>query len=224
MSTVHSHTNLAEASRHYFNRWAPGYDRSWTQVWFRENHRLIVQAMDPPPDARILDLGCGTGQLAARLAQRVPHGSVCGVDPAEEMIGIARRQHQERANLRFEVGSSDAIPAAGAAFDFAVSTISFHHWAQPAESLREIARVLRPEGRLLILDLCRDRALMAVIDRLQRWRQPSHAGIASTREIRRYCARAGFRKIHITKPRWLLMLAEGTLDKRHADSAAFTAR
>jgi ubiquinone/menaquinone biosynthesis C-methylase UbiE len=203
-------TDIAEASRRYFNRWAKGYDRSWTQIWFRENHRLIVQAMDPPEDADILDLGCGTGQLAARLAQRAAHGSVLGIDPAEDMIRIAR-QRQRCDNLRFEVGSSEAIPADAGAFDAAVSTISFHHWTRPGESLREIARVLRPGGRLLILDLCRDSLFMGALDQVQRRLQPSHAGIASAAEMRRYCSRAGFRQLQITKPRWLLMLADGTV-------------
>src|ERR1700690_3548227 len=98
-------TEIANASRRQFNQWAKWYDRSWTQIWFRENHRLIVEAMDPPADGSILDLGCGTGQLAARLARRVPHGTVLGVDPAEEMIGVAQRQHRRRKNLRFEMGS-----------------------------------------------------------------------------------------------------------------------
>ena len=203
-------TDLPEASRRYFNKWAKGYDRSWTQIWFQENHRRIVQAMAPPADSRILDVGCGTGQLAARLAQRVPHGSVLGVDPAEEMIRVARRQHRHRQNLRFEVGSSEAIPADAGAFDIAVSTISFHHWARPVESLRDIARVLRPHGRVLILDLCRDNLFMGALDQLQRWLQPSHAGMTSTTEMRRYCSRAGFHHLQITKPRWLLMLTEGT--------------
>jgi ubiquinone/menaquinone biosynthesis C-methylase UbiE len=202
-------TVIAEASRRYFNQWASRYDRSVAQIWFRENHRLIVQAVDPPADADILDLGCGSGQLAARLAQRLPHGSVLGIDPAEEMIRVARRQHR-RKNLRFEVGSSDAIPADAAAFDVVVSTISFHHWARPLGSLREIARVLRPGGRMLILDFCRDNLFMAALDQLQRWLQSSHAGIASANQMRRYCSRAGFRHLRITKPRWLLMLAEGT--------------
>jgi ubiquinone/menaquinone biosynthesis C-methylase UbiE len=204
-------SDVAEASRRYFNRWAPRYDRSLAQIWFRENHRLIVQAMAPPADADILDLGCGTGQLAARLAQRVARGTVLGVDPAEEMVRVARRHHRHRKNLRFEVGSSDAIPADAGAFDVVASTISFHHWARPAESLRDIARVLRPNGRVLILDLCRDNLFMGALDTLERWLEPSHAGIASPAEMRRYCARAGFRHIQITKPRWLLMLAEGTV-------------
>jgi ubiquinone/menaquinone biosynthesis C-methylase UbiE len=201
--------NVVEASRRYFNRWAKRYDHSVAQIWFRQNHRLIVQAIDPPENARILDLGCGTGQLADRLARRVPDGTVFGVDPAEEMIRVARRQHR-RGNLHFEVGSSEAIPADAGAFDVVVSTISFHHWARPVQSLREIARVLKPSGRLMILDFCRDNLFVAALNQLQRWLQPSHAGIASAKEMRRYCSRAGFRRLRITRPRWLLMLTAGT--------------
>lgn len=203
----------ADASTRYFNRWASRYDRSVAQIWFHENHRLIVQAVDPPADARILDIGCGTGQLAARLAQRVRRGSVLAVDPAEEMIRAARRRR--RRNLRFKVGSSDAIPASAASFDIVVSTISFHHWTRPVASLREIARVLRPNGRVLILDLCRDNPLVGAVDYVQRWLQPSHFAIASTNEMRRYCSRAGFRQVRITKPRWFLLLAQAVRGSSH---------
>ena len=207
MST--SHTVIAAASRRYFNRWAGGYDRSLAQVWFRENHRVILEVLDPRVDARVLDLGCGTGRLARRVAARVPQGAVLGIDPADEMIRVAARHSGE--NLRFAVGSSEAIPAGEGAFDAAVSTISFHHWARPAESLREIARVLRPGGRVLILDLCCDDPLMGVVDRVQRWLQPSHAGAATAAEMRAYCAQAGFRDVRITRPRWLLMLTDARL-------------
>jgi ubiquinone/menaquinone biosynthesis C-methylase UbiE len=198
----------AAASRRYFNRWAARYDRSLAQLWFQENYRLMVQAVDAPADARILDLGCGTGQLAARLAHGVRRGGVWGVDPAAEMIRVARRQHR-RTNLRFAVGSSEAIPTHSAVFDVVVSTLSFHHWVHPAKSLREIARVLKPGGRVLILDLCRDNVLVGWVDQIQRWVQPSHVAIASAAEMRRYCAWAGVRQLRITAPRWFLMLAQG---------------
>lgn len=196
---------IARESQHYFNRWAKRYDRSPAQRWFRENHRLVVEAVDPPPDARILDLGCGTGQLATSLAEHVPQGSVLGIDPAEEMIRVASKRNGP--NLRFAVGSGDAIPADSASFDFAVSTISFHHWVQPRASLEEIARVLAPGGRLFILDFCRDNPLVAIFDSLARRFQPSHFRIASSDEMRGYLSAAGFREVKIARRRWLLISA-----------------
>ena len=204
-----SQARVADASRRYFNRWARGYDFSPAQLWFRQNHRLLVAAVNPAADARILDLGCGTGQLAVRLAQHVPKGNVLGVDPAEEMLRVARRHGGGRRNLRFAAGSGDQIPADAASFDVAVSTISFHHWSRPAESLREIARVLKPGGRLFILDFCRDNPLTNAFDALARLLQPAHFGIASSEEMRGYFVGAGFREVRITRPRWFLMLTQG---------------
>jgi hypothetical protein len=64
---------------------------------------------------------------------------------------------------------------------------------------------------------------MAALDQLQGWLQPSHAGIASTTEMRRYCSRAGFRRLQITKPRWFLMLAEGTSSRGRLRSTQMNA-
>jgi ubiquinone/menaquinone biosynthesis C-methylase UbiE len=201
-------TRTAHAAQRYFNRWAKRYDRSPAQRWFRENHRLVMETVDPPSDARIVDLGCGTGQLATSLAEHVPRGGVLGLDPAEQMIRVASKR--KAPNLRFVVGSSDAIPADARSFDVAVSTISFHHWTQPGKSLEEIARVLAPGGRLFILDFCRDNPLMVVFDSLARRFQPSHYRIASSEEMRRHLSAAGFRRVVVTRSRWVLMLAQAT--------------
>jgi len=194
----------------YFNRWAKSYDRSLAQLWLRKNYRLMVETLDPPPSAHILDIGCGTGQLAARLAARVPDGRVLGVDPAEEMIKVARQRTEGMACLVFEVGQSDALPAEDNSFDMALSTISFHHWTHPTESLREIARVLKPGGRLFILDFCRDNPLVKLDDWFW-WRiQKSHFGAATSADMRMWFDAAGFQDIRVTKPRWLVMLVQGT--------------
>lgn len=115
-----------------------------------------------PVDAKVLDVGCGPGQLSIRLAQRGLH--VTGLDLDERMIERARANAERALWDRpdgaddapmpdFMVGSAAALPFPDESFDIVVSTMSVHHWDDPVDGLAEIARVLRPTGRALIWDL-----------------------------------------------------------------------
>jgi ubiquinone/menaquinone biosynthesis C-methylase UbiE len=103
----------------------------------------------------VLDIGCGTGTLAVLLRQRHPGVVVTGLDPDPKALARAKRK-AEHAGLavRFEQGFSDDIKHAAACFDLVVSSFMFHHLEpqEKAGSLREIRRVLKPGGRLLLLD------------------------------------------------------------------------
>jgi SAM-dependent methyltransferase len=104
------------------------------------------------PGERVLDLGTGTGSVAIRVAPAVaPGGVVLGVDPSREMIAIAaqRAASMELTNLSFREGRGEAIPAADGAFDVALASLSLMYAIDRAGTSREIARVLRPAGRLV---------------------------------------------------------------------------
>jgi SAM-dependent methyltransferase len=109
-----------------------------------------------PAGARILEVGCGPGHLSIRLARH--HGfDVTGLDLDPAMIARARanadrpgNRDQRRPSLL--VGDVAALAFPGRSFDLVVSTLSMHHWADPAAGLAEIGRVLRPGGRALIWD------------------------------------------------------------------------
>jgi SAM-dependent methyltransferase len=109
-----------------------------------------------PDGARVLEVGCGPGQLSLRLAG---HGlQVTGVDLDPAMVGRARanagrRGDDGRPRPSFLVGDAAALAFPDGAFDLVVSTLSLHHWADPAAGLAEIGRVLRPGGRALVWDL-----------------------------------------------------------------------
>ena len=109
-----------------------------------------------PDGARVLEVGCGPGRLSIRLARQ--HGlEMTGVDLDPAMIARARANtdpalNPGRRQPSFLVGDAAALAFPDGWFDLVVSTLSMHHWADPAAGLAEIGRVLRPGGRALIWD------------------------------------------------------------------------
>jgi SAM-dependent methyltransferase len=109
-----------------------------------------------PEGARVLEVGCGPGHLSIRLARQ--HGlEMTGLDLDPAMIARARANTDRAANRggrrpTFLVGNVAALAFPDRSFDLVVSTLSMHHWADPAAGLAEIGRVLRPGARALIWD------------------------------------------------------------------------
>lgn len=98
--------------------------------------------------AVILDVGSGPGDLVRSLAERMPAAFVSGVEPEADMRAIATRRGASVVD-----GSAEALPVASGSVDLIVSTLSAHHWPDPAEALAEFARALRPGGEARIYDL-----------------------------------------------------------------------
>lgn len=112
---------------------------------------------------KALDVGCGPGNLVIEMARQAPGLTVTGIDPSREMVGIATGNAPRSglaSRVSFTEGASEAIPFPNASFDLVVSTLSLHHWPAPVEGLREMVRVLKPGGRLLIMDFRRDLAVL----------------------------------------------------------------
>ncbi len=99
-------------------------------------------------DARVLDVGCGPGHVLERLADRGLDAAGIDLDPA--MVARASARLGSRAEVA--EASAAALPFPGASFDVVVTTLSLHHWSDVEAGLGEIARVLRPDGRVLIYD------------------------------------------------------------------------
>jgi ArsR family transcriptional regulator len=97
------------------------------------------------------DLGCGTGALLSSLAQSVGH--VIGVDASDEMLGAARARTVGLGNVELRRGSLEALPIDDATLDAATMMLVLHHLPAPGAAIAEAARVLKPGGRLLIVDM-----------------------------------------------------------------------
>ena len=135
-----------------FNRWSRSYEASLLQKFFFDRvHQAVLKLVASRTEPGcILDVGCGTGRLLRAARVRWPGAELIGVDPANGMVEIAR---QLTPGATFYVGMAEALPLPDASVDVALSTISFHHWKDQAAGVREVARVLRPEGYFFLTDV-----------------------------------------------------------------------
>jgi arsenite methyltransferase len=120
-----------------------------------EQRRATRAMLALRPGEHALDIGSGPGILAAEMAVEVgPAGSVDGVDPSESMLALARRRRppEGAGGIRYVAGDASALPFAEETFDAAVSTQVYEYVPDIGAALSEAFRVLRPGGRLLVLD------------------------------------------------------------------------
>jgi ubiquinone/menaquinone biosynthesis C-methylase UbiE len=113
---------------------------------------LFLADVELPDDAHVLDVGCGTGVLTRVIARREGVGSVVGVDLAPKLVHRARELAGALANVRYEVADAHSLPFGDASFDAVVFDSVLTHVPAPDEALAEAFRVLRPGGRLGVLD------------------------------------------------------------------------
>jgi len=182
-----------DASRRQWAAVAERYGAGWKQA-HAPDLGWIVAALDPAPTDHALDVGTGGGHAAFALAAAV--ATVAAIDPTPEMLAVAGRLAAERgiANVTFTLATADALPFPGASFDMAISRLSVHHWPRPESAFREIGRVVRPGGRLALVDLLapEDGPLDTFVNAVELLRDPSHARSLRASEWLALLGAAGF--------------------------------
>ncbi|MEV0074143.1 MULTISPECIES: class I SAM-dependent methyltransferase [unclassified Amycolatopsis] len=132
-----------------FDARADTYDKPTLQGFFGAVHRATLSFAAAAPPHSVLDVGAGTGELLALVHARFPDAALSGVDPASRMLARAREKPFPAA---LSVGSVESLPYPAGHFDLVLSTMSFHHWANPARGLAEIHRVLTPGGTAVVAE------------------------------------------------------------------------
>jgi demethylmenaquinone methyltransferase/2-methoxy-6-polyprenyl-1,4-benzoquinol methylase len=151
--------DFAGEVRGMFDRIAGVYDLMNTAMTAGMHHRWRERAADMSelePGAAALDVCCGTGDLALELAGRVgPDGSVVGCDFSERMLDAARAkaERRETRGVRFEWADALELPYPDASFDAATIGFGARNLADLDRGLAELRRVVRPGGRLVILEI-----------------------------------------------------------------------
>lgn len=119
-------------------------------------HRALLDRADIRPGHRILEIGCGTGNLALLVKRLHPTADVVGIDPDPKARARAQRKARRAAlSVRLDRGYAEALPYADASFDRVLSALMFHHLTPEVQvaALNEVRRVLAPGGTLQLLDI-----------------------------------------------------------------------
>ncbi len=135
-----------------FDRWAPNYDILFTTVFYQALHKRLLEYLELPEKANVLDLGCGTGKLLNRLAGKFPGLFGTGVDLSTKMLREARKSKKYPKQLIFIKGNAEALPFFDRQFDAVFNTISFLHYPNPKQVFSEVTRILTPGGRFYLVD------------------------------------------------------------------------
>lgn len=182
------------------------YDEVFEDITVREDEWRWLSRHLPDGPARLLDVGCGNGALLLRLADRIAHGA--GVDASAGMIERARRRAAGEPKLELTKIDGPSLPFPDASFDVVTSLLSFRYldW-DPV--LAEIRRVLRPGGRLLVVDM---------VTAPVRWRETPRLLAGKAREYAGRVRRRAFtRKLRrmVADPRWQAMLRYNPIRAEH---------
>jgi demethylmenaquinone methyltransferase/2-methoxy-6-polyprenyl-1,4-benzoquinol methylase len=140
-----------------------GLDQGW--------RREAVEALNVPSGGRVLDLATGTADLAIRIARRHPTATVVGVDPSEGMLGVGRDKVSALGldgRIELRVGDAQSLDLETAGFDGVTIAFGIRNVPDRLRALREMARVVRPGGRIAVLELSTPRGgVLAALVRFQ---------------------------------------------------------
>ena len=137
-------------SQEFFSSSAGQWDRVRDELFGDRFHLAALGAL-AQPDWTVGDLGCGTGPVSGALAPFVAR--VIAVDASAAMLQAARKRLQHLDNIDLRRGELEALPIDDGRLDLATIMLVLHHVPAPADAIGEVARVLKPGGRLVVVDM-----------------------------------------------------------------------
>lgn len=183
-------------TKQYFDSTARDYDNSHDGRFVQCMYKEIVNQAEKVSRSgvqtrRILDLGCGNGNVTALLRERIP-AKYYGLDLSENMIEEARQHLGDEVSLC--VGDAEHLPYEDGMFDLLICNASFHHYPNPELAVDEMRRVLRPGGVIILGDpTFRSRIAAKVFNYFIKYSNSGDVHIWGKKEIIRLFGEHGFR-------------------------------
>jgi SAM-dependent methyltransferase len=159
---------------------------------FEETIKYMQQYLTS--SSRILDCSCGPGTETLRLAPLVSDGEIVGMDLSAEMVAVASKNaaRDAKRNVAFFQADVASMPAHfKGRFDAVYCSLAFHHYTHPLEAIREMRRVLRPDGKVFIID-AGPRWMKLLASPMAKWADPGWVAFRTGEEFRVLFQKAGY--------------------------------
>ena len=151
-----NHSRERKKVEDYFKETAYKWDEIRKDYYDESLRDIIIQKANVKTGNIVLDIGCGTGFLSLGVAKAVgKNGKVIDIDISEEMMKKAKKNLSEAgfSNVEFRVGDAENIPLENDSVDSVVGNMVLHHCPNPEFAIKEMVRVLKPNGRLVLADM-----------------------------------------------------------------------
>jgi ubiquinone/menaquinone biosynthesis C-methylase UbiE len=160
--------------------------------------RLIVEFSGAGPDDTVLDVACGGGLVVCAFAKTVRHAT--GIDLTPAMLEQARKNQaaQGLTNVTWQQGDVVPLPFPDASFSIVTSRFAFHHFLDPLAVLREMKRVAKPGGKVMVVDSAPAPDRADAFNRVEKLRDPSHVRAMPVDEHKSLYAQAGLPEPRLT--------------------------
>ncbi len=186
-----------EKIRRQFTRQAEAYARM-QQTRDEKSLQLLVALAGVSSSDRVVDVACGPGFLTLAFAEACEHAT--GVDATEELLNAARREAGRRKidNVAFVLGDANHLELEDGSFDAASCRAAFHHFPDPGTVLKQMTRVVKPGGKLLIADMLgsTDPEKARYHDRIETICDPTHTRALPEAEFDQLFREAGLEVLH----------------------------
>jgi ubiquinone/menaquinone biosynthesis C-methylase UbiE len=196
----------AVSFKQYGGNAAENYERYFVPTIGMPFATALLDAAGLHRDERVLDVACGTGVVTRLAAEQVgPNGSVVGLDINPAMLAVARSAPPSGAVIEWHEASAESLPLADGSFDVVLSSLGLQFVSDRSSALREMRRVLDPDGRLAIATVGPTPPLFAILEQaLSRHVKPEVAAFMRAvfslhehRELEDLASGAGFRDVEV---------------------------
>ncbi len=192
MNREEKHLELNEKK---WDRWSATLESDgWKSKFLRQAQQEVINLLNLKDDVRFLDVGCGTGWAVGQAFKLFNgKGTFYGADLSEMMIEKAKENFKSYENIHFIKANAESIPLEDNFFDIIISTNSFHHYLHPDKALKEFYRLLKPGGKLYILDPTADSVFLKLIDKIVKLLEREHVKMYSSEEFKSLYNAAGIK-------------------------------